>query len=32
MITVPQGERLECFKMDGQYIGTLTLNNTKPNK
>ncbi|CAK69634.1 unnamed protein product (macronuclear) [Paramecium tetraurelia] len=32
MITVPQGERLECFRMDGQFVGTLTLNNTKPNK
>ncbi|CAD8167413.1 unnamed protein product [Paramecium octaurelia] len=31
MITVPQGERLECFRMDGQFVGTLTLNNTKPN-
>ncbi|CAD8175848.1 unnamed protein product [Paramecium octaurelia] len=31
MITVPQGERLECFKIDGQYVGTLTLHNTKPN-
>ncbi|CAD8063371.1 unnamed protein product [Paramecium primaurelia] len=31
MITVPQGERLECFKIDGQFIGTLTLNNNKPN-
>ncbi|CAD8083493.1 unnamed protein product [Paramecium sonneborni] len=31
MITLPQGERLECFKIDGQFIGTLTLCNNKPN-
>ncbi|CAD8073046.1 unnamed protein product [Paramecium sonneborni] len=31
MITVTQGERLECFKIDGQFIGTLILCNNKPN-
>ena len=32
MITIAEGERIECIRNDGKFIGIITLINNRPGK